>query len=144
MKINSLLIVIVLFIISCIQAKDMKTSNVDISGNDTTTIDYSDYVHLKPKDSLSIEELEIFNKLEKIIYENMSVDNNNKFSFSIDRDSFINMGIPEKYYILLMKNIEDNNYFAEKNHINPKIFIQAAISYTCFLPLTVTCQKLFS
>lgn len=106
----------VLFIISCNQSNDMKISNVDISGNDTITIDYSDYVHLKPKDSLSIEELDIYNKLEKIIYENLSVDNN-KFSFSIDKDSFINMGIPEKYYILLMKNIEDNNCFAEKNRI---------------------------
>ena len=46
MKINSLLIVIVLFIISCNQAKDMKTSNVDISGNDTTIIDYSGIANL--------------------------------------------------------------------------------------------------
>lgn len=44
--------------------------------------------------------------------ENVTVENN-KFAFKLDKDSFLNMGIPEKYYDLLMKNIADNNRYLE-------------------------------
>lgn len=99
--------ILALIITSCTQVKE------SASDKDVSKIDYSDYVHIKPRDSLSTEELELFHKLEKAIYENMSVANN-KFSFTLDKDSFINMGIPEKYWTLLMKNIEDNNHFVER------------------------------
>lgn len=98
--------------VSCNQTKLGKTVTSDADGNVSAKIDDSEYVHMKSRDSLSVEELELFKTLGKVLYENVTVENN-KFTFTLEKDSFLNMGIPEKYYDLLMKNIEDNNRYLE-------------------------------
>lgn len=98
--------------VSCNQTKLGKTATSDADESVSAKIDDSEYVHIKSRDSLSVEELELFKTLGKVLYENVTVENN-KFTFTLEKDSFLNMGIPEKYYDLLMKNIEDNNRYLE-------------------------------
>ena len=112
MRVKYLSIMFALLTVSCNQTKLWKTATGDVAENVVAKIDYSDYVHIKPRDSLSAEELELFHTLEKVLYENVTVENN-KFAFKLDKDSFLNMGIPEKYYDLLMKDIADNNRYLE-------------------------------
>jgi hypothetical protein len=83
----------------------------------TNSMEDKDYVHLKPRSSLSEEELALLQRLKKVIYENMQVEDN-MFVFNLDRDSFINMNIPGKYYDLLMQNIRENNYFLDSLSIH--------------------------
>lgn len=112
MRIKYLSIIFAFLAVSCNQTKLRETVAGDVAENVVAKIDYSDYVHIKPRDSLSAEELELFHTLEKVLYENVTVENN-KFAFKLDKDSFLNMGIPEKYYDLLMKDIADNNRYLE-------------------------------
>lgn len=112
MRKKCLSIMLALLAFSCNQTKLWKTAAGDVAENVDAEIDYSEYVHIKPRDSLSAEELELFHTLEKVLYENVTVENN-KFAFKLEKDSFLNMGIPEKYYDLLMKNISDNNRYLE-------------------------------
>ncbi|MDR0384590.1 MAG: hypothetical protein LBH60_00775 [Prevotellaceae bacterium] len=81
-----------------------------------STVD-KDYVHLKPRSGLSDEESTLLRTLKRAVYENMLIEDD-RFVFKLDRDSFINIGIPEKYYDLLMQNIRDNNHWADSMSIH--------------------------
>lgn len=107
MKIKYLFIALSFLLLSCSQAKQQDEIHIE----ETSPIDYSDYVHIKHRDSLSADELELLNKLEKVIYSYLIVEDN-VFSFKLSKENFLSEGIPEKYYDLLMKNIEDNNNFS--------------------------------
>jgi hypothetical protein len=89
----------------------------------TDSIDVKDYVHLKPRSSLSDEERVLLQTLKKAIYENMVIEKN-RFVFKLDRDSFIKTGIPEKYYDLLMQNIRENNHFADSLNIHNAVLLE--------------------
>jgi hypothetical protein len=89
----------------------------------TDSIDAKDYVHLKPRSSLSDEERVLLQTLKKAIYENMVIEKN-RFVFNLDRDSFVKTGIPEKYYDLLMQNIRENNHFADSLSIHNSVLLE--------------------
>ncbi|MFA5640577.1 MAG: hypothetical protein WC946_08880 [Bacteroidales bacterium] len=80
MRVKYLSIMFALLTVSCNQTKLWKTATGDVAENVIAKIDYSDYVHIKPRDSLSAEELELFHTLEKVLYEYnypQILDNNN-------------------------------------------------------------------
>jgi len=113
MKMKYLIASFVLLSLSCTQTKESESANV--TANENAKIDYSDYVHIKHlnhRDSMSADELALFDLLEKTIMENTTVKDH-KFEFNLSKESFINRGIPEKYYDLLMKNFEEINHYQE-------------------------------
>lgn len=99
-------IILALLLVSCNQSNSLDNDNTEY----IEKVDFPEYVHTKPKDSLSAEELKLLQMLEKVVYENVIVENN-KFAFNLDKDSFLNMGIPEIYYDLLMTNMAENNQY---------------------------------
>jgi hypothetical protein len=62
-----------LLIVSCNQSNSLEKGNIE----DVEKTDTPEYVHTKPRDSLSVEELELLHLIEKVVYENVTVENNN-------------------------------------------------------------------
>lgn len=75
-----------------------------------------EYIHIIP-DSLRTEEQEDFLKdLQRIIIEHQKVENN-EIIFTLSREEFVDKGFPEEYYILIQKDLRNNNKFFKENNI---------------------------
>ncbi|MDR2008931.1 MAG: hypothetical protein LBQ22_00415 [Bacteroidales bacterium] len=63
-------------------------------------------------DSLSLEQKEVMRKLEIITYEHCAVKNK-RLEVTVSKKEFKAMGVPEIYYDILKKDIEDINHYLD-------------------------------
>jgi hypothetical protein len=99
------LLVSILFSVSCQNNNEQQT---DLK---------NDYVHLKPDSILSAKEIELKRTLGNIVNEYIVIENN-KFVFKLTKKEFIKKGVPEKYYNLILRNIQDNNKYIDSLKID--------------------------
>ena len=92
------------------------------------------YVHTKPDSLLSEKEIELKRLIGDVLIKNMAIEDN-RFVFKLSRKEFLKTGIPEKYYDLLMQNIDDNNKWVDSYGIKnlDSIYQESMNDYKLFI-----------
>ncbi len=75
-----------------------------------------DYVQLTPDSLRTPEQKAFLLKLTKIIYENLSVKNNEVY-FELSEKEFVEKGMPIQYYDLVQKDVINMNKSIKENNI---------------------------
>lgn len=100
---------------SCNLKDDYKKRNYQKSEKLRLLDDYV-YVHLIPDSLRTPEQKELILLLQNVLVEYMVIENNH-FVFKMDKKEFINEGIPEPYYLIIMNDVKQNNVFIDSNNI---------------------------
>lgn len=115
MKRITLIPCLFLFLLAC--QNEVKKTEEESATQDTPYLDPDfEYVQLIPDSLKTDDQKELVRKLQTLIAENLkSVDN--ELVFTLTREEFVAKGIPEEYYILIQKDVVNNNRFLKENNI---------------------------
>ena len=84
-----------------------------LSSDDTKeAIHHATAFFMLPDSLRSVEEQELFGKLETALYDGCTL-NNGKFEIIISKEEWEKRGIPEIYYTILKRDIENNNNYLD-------------------------------
>lgn len=101
-------------------AKPTESHNVVKNVADTTYVDVKgnkyQYLGVIPDSLRTPEQKQLIKLINEVSFKYMSVENNHMV-FKLTREEYLAKGIPERYYDLLLKNIQDNNLFFDANGI---------------------------
>jgi hypothetical protein len=75
-----------------------------------------EYVHLIPDSLLTPEQRELRFILSQVIVEYVTIEDN-KFVLHLDREGFRKKGIPDAYYLRLLKDMQDNNTYIDSTKL---------------------------
>lgn len=117
MRITSLILCTVLFLFSC-----QNNSKVIDQVKSEQAVPYFkpdfDYVQQTPDSLWTPEQKELVKKLQAVVTpENLKVVDD-QVVFTLTKEEFVSMGIPEEYYELIEKDMVNNNKFFKENNVN--------------------------
>lgn len=96
-------------------------TTVNRNGLDTASAPYFDpdfeYIHMIPDSLRTADQNEFLKHLQQVIDDHLQSENN-ELVFTLGKAEFVAKGIPEAYYILIMKDLENNNKFFNESSIN--------------------------
>ena len=72
------------------------------------------FVHLIPDSLRTPEQRQLLDKLARVMLEHLEVKDNH-LVFGLSKKEFLQEGIPEPYYYLLMEDLENNNRFIDEH-----------------------------
>ena len=117
MKSIFFLIFLLLGYSSCVKNESF-TETESVGNLDSFVLDANfNYVHLIPDSLRTLEEQQFLLNFNDLLLEHVRIKGDDMV-LNITEEEFVAQGFPKEYYILVQKNLRDNNKFFKDNNIS--------------------------